>query len=242
MNAILFFLSSFLPLRIISDGEGPYLERYYLFTIFGVRFYLHRFVASDPDRGLHDHPWPWAGSIVLSGHYWEVTRSGTKKVRWLNFLVGDSFHRVKLSCRHNKEDGICSHYIKTGISGTYHTKDGICTEYSDIKNLLHSPKNSEKPCWTLFFHRATYVKPWGFWEDSWGFWEDSGASAKWTTFDYPGNGSGTSKAWWKEVVLAKYNTKRCLKNGDVSAAWDVIPKAPDPVLRGQKNPPDDFGP
>jgi hypothetical protein len=57
-----------------------------------MRAYLHRFVSSDPDRGLHDHPWPWAFSILLAGWYWEVTRSGSHRVRWFSTLPGDTFH------------------------------------------------------------------------------------------------------------------------------------------------------
>lgn len=102
MNQLLWWFSARLPGRIISEGAIPYLERYYLFTLFGWRWYLHRFVGSDPDRGLHDHPWRWAFSIILWGWYWEHTRSGVRKVRWLNFLLGDSFHRVVLPTR---EDG-----------------------------------------------------------------------------------------------------------------------------------------
>jgi hypothetical protein len=96
MKSLLFWLSGRLPCRIISDGDSPYLERYYLFTFFGVRFYLHRFVASDPDRGLHDHPWPWAFSIILSSWYQEQRRDGMHKVRFFNRLSGDTFHRVIL--------------------------------------------------------------------------------------------------------------------------------------------------
>lgn len=96
IRRILSAASSRLPCRIISDGSRPYLERYYLFTIFGVRFYLHRFVRSDPDRGVHDHPWPWAFSLILRGWYYEERRSGICSVRWLNWLTGDTFHRVIL--------------------------------------------------------------------------------------------------------------------------------------------------
>jgi len=32
--------------------------------------YLHRFLRSDDDRALHDHPW-WNCSIVLTGEYTE---------------------------------------------------------------------------------------------------------------------------------------------------------------------------
>ena len=100
MKKALYWLAGFLPCKIISDKGTPYLERYYLFTVLGVRFYLHHFVGSDPARGLHDHPWPWAGSVVLSGYYLEERRgtTGTVRhtVRWCNVLTGDSFHRLVL--------------------------------------------------------------------------------------------------------------------------------------------------
>lgn len=102
IRTLLHRLTNHLPARIISDGDTPYLERYYVGTIFGARFYLHQFVGSDPDRGLHDHPWPWAFSIILAGTYLEETRSGTHYVRWFNTLVGDSFHRVILKQRYGR--------------------------------------------------------------------------------------------------------------------------------------------
>jgi hypothetical protein len=95
-----------LPCRFI-DGEGgePYLERYYLFGALGWHAYLHRFVDSDPDRGLHDHPWGRALSLVLAGGYEEIRGTGdgtgpaaTRLVRpWrFNRLKGQDFHRVVL--------------------------------------------------------------------------------------------------------------------------------------------------
>lgn len=96
MRRFLFWLSARLPLRIIDDNGQPYLERYYIASLLGVRVYLHRFVASDPDRGLHDHPWAWAVSLILAGWYIEETRSGGFARNRINFLVGDNFHRVVL--------------------------------------------------------------------------------------------------------------------------------------------------
>lgn len=96
------------PRRTISGPDGePYLERYYLATLFGVRLYLHRFVASDPDRGLHDHPWAWSGAWLLSGGYTELrevsARDGGKIVverqLWagdINRLDGETRHRIVL--------------------------------------------------------------------------------------------------------------------------------------------------
>lgn len=65
------------PGRVINGDNGePYLRRYFLFALGPATdpwcvAYLHHFVASDPDRGLHDHPWPWAWSAVLAGGYFE---------------------------------------------------------------------------------------------------------------------------------------------------------------------------
>lgn len=159
LNRLLYNIAGRLPCRIISDDGTPYLERYYLCTVLGVRFYLHRFVGSDPDRGLHDHPWPWAGSVILHGWYLEETRKGMRKVRWFNWLTGDSFHRVILG------------------SG---------------------------PCWTLFFHRAAYTKPWGFLRPI-----ENETPMVWWPFNYPkGDGTGTPGEWWKEVPIGKFERRR----------------------------------
>jgi hypothetical protein len=76
-------LTANLPFRRITGDNGElYLERYFLFAIGPrrnpwVTAYIHRFVASDPDRGFHDHPWRWAVSVILSGSYMEVvTKNG----------------------------------------------------------------------------------------------------------------------------------------------------------------------
>lgn len=57
------------------------------------RSYIHRFIASDPD-GLHDHPWRYGLSIILSGYYFEERRDGVHKRIWGNVVNGDTFHRV----------------------------------------------------------------------------------------------------------------------------------------------------
>lgn len=134
MRKLLYWLSGRLPCRLINDGDRPYLERYYVGRLFGLTFYLHRFVGSDPARGLHDHPWDRAYSLILSGWYFEETRSGMRKVRWFNRLTGDSFHRVVLP--------------PLGIK----TATGV------------RQASWKQPCWTLFCHgpytkRWGFMKP-----------------------------------------------------------------------------------
>jgi hypothetical protein len=106
IDRFLYRLTARMPCRLI-DGEGgtPYLERYYVFGAFGWHFYIHRFVDSDPDRGLHDHPWTRAVSLVVSGGYDELRpvggdprRTRLRHVRpgRLNLLRGKDYHRVLL--------------------------------------------------------------------------------------------------------------------------------------------------
>lgn len=105
MRRFLYWLTDKLPAREIRGDKGePYLERYYLGCLFGITFYVHRFVASDPDRGLHDHPWPRSVSLILCGHYYETRRSGVgapvrvtfKRAPSINVIRGTDFHRVIL--------------------------------------------------------------------------------------------------------------------------------------------------
>lgn len=108
---LLYGLAGRLPLRTIKAPDGgPYLERYFLGRvpdrvpwIGGTQVYLHRFLASDPDRGLHNHPWRWARSLILCGGYWEERLlvgggQGWRLRRPGRFvrLTGEDFHRIKL--------------------------------------------------------------------------------------------------------------------------------------------------
>lgn len=163
IKKLLFYISGKLPCRIISDDGTPYLERYYICTMFGVRFYIHRFIGSDPSDSYHDHPWRWARSIVLSGSYVEETRSGSRLVRWFNKLTGDTFHRVVLL------------------------------------------PNSE--CWTLFFHSAPYVKPWGFFKrDQTQVVEQP--TFTWTPWNYPLDGTASKNDWWEKADIGEEHILR----------------------------------
>lgn len=65
------------PDIVIGD---QYLERWYIvprnrwFNI-----YLHKFVGSDDDRALHDHPW-WSLSVLLAG---EIKEHQFNKIRMI---------------------------------------------------------------------------------------------------------------------------------------------------------------
>lgn len=106
MNKLLMWLTRNLPLRTIPLASGPYLERYFVCQWFGVNVYLHRFLSSDTERHLHNHPWGWGGSVVLSGGYDEESVldlcprmpggaiSRLRRVNWFNRVDGNHFHRI----------------------------------------------------------------------------------------------------------------------------------------------------
>jgi hypothetical protein len=148
INLAAFFewLSQRLKYRPIYDGDLLYLERFYLGRIGRYTFFLHKICASDPDRGIHDHPWN-SVSFLLSGSYDEevlipviqsevdvmskfyprgfpssfgLGRSLTfhRRVRWFNRIPATKFHRLVLI--------------------------------------------ASNPVWTLFVH-GQRRKAWGFW-------------------------------------------------------------------------------
>jgi len=93
--------------KVVSPTGLLYLVRYYLLRKswhnlpFSV--YIHHFNAPDWDRSLHDHPWIWGLSFIVSGGYVEERfNSKTKKIDlitrnpWrINYLRGSDFHRIK---------------------------------------------------------------------------------------------------------------------------------------------------
>jgi hypothetical protein len=102
IRRFLHWLTARLPAKVIGR-PSPYVEWYYVATIplfGGIRVQLHRFVRSDPD-GLHDHPWGWSRSFILTDWYYEQRRDRTRVRRAGRTygMTGDTFHRVILPLR-----------------------------------------------------------------------------------------------------------------------------------------------
>ena len=185
MKRLLYRWTGNLPLHIISDNDQPYLERYFLFKRFGVTAYVHRFVASDPDRGLHSHPWPWAVSVKLLGWYFEERPTDhpdqTPALRIpgrISFLSGSSFHRVVLPFA------------------------GGRVTYSALVDPVDRP--AVKECWTLFIHRSKRSQWWGFLSRQ---PRDEDGAYVYRPYRYP-DGASTHGDWWKSVPKGKDDPKR----------------------------------
>ncbi len=101
----LYNITGKMPCKIIHLDDVPYLERYYVGRLFNWTFYLHRFVSSDDERVVHDHPWNISISFILAGRYLE------ERFKWfnngieftyhnlsafgINVIRGGDFHRIK---------------------------------------------------------------------------------------------------------------------------------------------------
>lgn len=63
----------------IGSPESPYMLRWYVIPrnpFFNI--YIHKFLRSDDDRAMHDHPW-WFLSVMLWGKYAEsLYRNGRR--------------------------------------------------------------------------------------------------------------------------------------------------------------------
>lgn len=143
------------PDLVIGSPPRPYLRRWFVLPrnpLFNI--YLHQFLRSDDDRALHDHPWLFNASWLLSGEYFEHTikaggvlvcthrRAGDVKVRW-----GAAPHRVELLT--------VAHHVRT------------------------QPENDAPlPCWTLFITGPRY-RQWGFHcpDQGWVHWKRFTAAA-----------------------------------------------------------------
>jgi hypothetical protein len=96
-------------LQIINDpftGE-PYLKRFVVLRTKWLSIYFHKFDAPDADRHLHNHPWAWSFSLLLSGSYverrWprhfnlhgrEYVGTEERTVSRFNWITSKVYHRI----------------------------------------------------------------------------------------------------------------------------------------------------
>ena len=87
------------PHQIIGEGS-PYMLRWYVIPRNPVlNIYVHKFLRSDDDRALHDHPW-WFVSMILRGRYAEISEQPLKVRRAgsIAYRPAEYRHRVELLC------------------------------------------------------------------------------------------------------------------------------------------------
>lgn len=132
LASILEKITPYLPWRVIEGRDGTaYLRRWKLLG----PLWLHKFERSDADRELHNHPWPWAISLVLVNGYLE------ERLEFVHAPVApQSYPWSAMIWRKDRLPG----RINVIKNGTYH------------RVVLH-----QGPAWTLFLH-GPRTRSWGF--------------------------------------------------------------------------------
>lgn len=128
----------------VRQGGTDYLQRWWVIPRnkwFNI--YLHKFVHSDEDRALHDHPW-WNMSLLLKGSYVEIMPGPSPRA------VG----RRRLMTEHTKVRSPGRPVIRRPTS--LHRVELI----------------NGKPVWSLFITGPT-IREWGFaCPQGWRHWKD----------------------------------------------------------------------
>lgn len=115
MDRFLLWLVEALGLRLFTitgntrtggNASTPYMHRWFLWEqrgTIGWRVLIHKMVRPDEDERPHNHPWPWAIAICLSGGYVEERVFDVVSVKhrlrhirpWsVNLVRGGDFHRI----------------------------------------------------------------------------------------------------------------------------------------------------
>lgn len=125
------------PHMVIGAADDPYLLRWYMIPRNPfVNVYLHKFLRSDDDRALHDHPW-WFVSLILRGAYAEVTEEGERERGPMSiaFRPATLRHRVRL----------------------FEQFRVVSRDNGVVRTVLEPV-----PCWTLIV-TGRRSRTWGFW-------------------------------------------------------------------------------
>jgi len=123
------------PDLVVYNPEGLiYLRRWWVVprNRFGFNIYLHHFLSSDEDRALHNHPWKWNISILLSGFYLEHVPVNTDD--WI-------LHK-------NRDKIVKKRYPFIPI-------------YRNERSIHKIELIDNKPIWTLFI-TGPVIQEWGF--------------------------------------------------------------------------------
>ncbi|MBU8819577.1 hypothetical protein KL864_27195 [Mycolicibacterium goodii] len=133
------------PHQIIGGSDDPYMLRWYVIPRNPVlNVYLHKFLRSDDDRALHDHPW-WFVSLILKGGYTEVTGAGRTP---RSGLVGGRYRG----------------WDRTLVfrPATFRHRVELWPVVEHSKPFLGRRDRRELPCWTLIV-TGPRRRLWGFW-------------------------------------------------------------------------------
>lgn len=159
-------------MRIGADEENPYMLRWYVIPRNPLlNIYIHKFLRSDEDRALHDHPW-WFASLVLKGSYWEhradrpITGKSRRMAGSIAFRRPTAGHRVELEA---EITDVSREYLQWSFDDPRRPYTSVVVNQDGSYRVL---EKIEHPVWTLIV-TGPRVREWGFLcANGWKQWRD----------------------------------------------------------------------
>lgn len=124
---------------IVNCDHDPYLHRWFVIRTERFGLFIHKFVRSDEDRALHDHPWPFIVIPIWRGY---VEHSEEKC---------DCFNCVN-------HPTMRPHYVPV----KRRVRPIISTRYRPATYRHRVELIGGKPSWSIFI-RFKRIREWGFW-------------------------------------------------------------------------------
>lgn len=135
---------------IVNCDHDAYLYRWYVFRTPWVALFIHKFVRSDEDRALHDHPWPFLVIPIWRGY---IEHSDRK----IGYPPG-----FAVMCR---QSGVAEPPDREKVTNWVWPIFGTRLRsalYRHRVQLHTNQDGQELPAWSLFF-RFKGERVWGFW-------------------------------------------------------------------------------
>lgn len=163
MNIIEKILNRLLKKKVIVNCDrDPYLHRWYLLRTKRMAIFIHKFVRSDEDRALHDHPWNflvipiWRGYVEHSDRV--VICDCEQGATYCEMCEGDGAYREPVRRRvlpfigTRYRDATYRHRVELLRADEFRCGNPGCSVC----------KSKELPSWSVFV-RFTERRQWGFW-------------------------------------------------------------------------------
>ncbi len=143
---------------IVNCEHQPYLLRWYVFRTERIALFIHKFVRSDEDRALHDHPWAFLVIPLWGGYIEHSDRPITDEEFWIkNFLwSGSIFHAIEPMLAPERPS------MTDRVDVRRRVWPIISTRYRDTTYRHRVELVDGRPSWSIFF-RFTKTREWGFW-------------------------------------------------------------------------------
>lgn len=127
---------------IVNCAHEPYLHRWFIIRTKYFGFFVHKFVRSDEDRALHDHPWSFIVLPIWRGYIEHSDREEPCNAGAISLAP------ARLPVRRRVLPILGLRFRDT--------------TYRHRVELLTDKNGQPKAAWSLFF-RFEKVRTWGFW-------------------------------------------------------------------------------